>query len=299
MSATTGSVVRPETVARPRPAIRPIRVVMYVVLVLFAIFYLTPVYILLITGLKSFQEVNLEHMWAFPHTFSLQSFYDALFGSEASAMAGIAPNFINSFEMTIPATLLSALLGSLNGYVLSKWKFKGSNVLFPLILFGLFIPYQAILIPLTRTMLALGLYGTIPGLIFAHTVYGIPICTLIFRNYYATVPGEMIEASRIDGAGFFGVYRYIVLPLSLPGFIVVAIWQFTSIWNDFLFGVILSPNPSTKPVMVAVFNLAGAYSVQWNIQMAGALAAALPTLLVYILLSRYFVRGLLAGSLKG
>jgi glucose/mannose transport system permease protein len=299
MSATTGSGARAETAARPGRGFRPIRLVMYVVLVLFAIFYLTPVYILLITGLKSFPEISLDRMWAFPQVFSLQSFYDALFGSEASAIAGIAPSFINSVEMTVPATIFSATLGSLNGYVLAKWRFKGSNILFPLILFGLFIPYQAVLIPLTRTMLALGLYGSIAGLIFAHTVYGIPICTLIFRNYYATVPNEMIEASRIDGAGFFGIYRHIVFPLSLPGFIVVAIWQFTSIWNDFLFGLILSPNPSTRPVMVAVFNLAGAYSVQWNIQMAGALTAALPTLVVYILLSRYFVRGLLAGSLKG
>jgi glucose/mannose transport system permease protein len=187
----------------------------------------------------------------------------------------------------------------LNGYVLAKWRFRGADILFPVILFGMFIPYQAILIPLTQTMQQLGLYGTIPGLIFAHVVYGIPITTLIFRNYYATVPNEMLEAARIDGANFFGIYRWVLLPLSMPGFIVVAIWQFTSIWNDFLFGVMLTQNPSVQPVMVAVYNLAGAYSVQWNVQMAGALLAALPTLVVYTLLGRYFVRGLLAGSLKG
>jgi glucose/mannose transport system permease protein len=290
--ATTGSV------AKGRP-VRPLRLVMYAVLIVFAIFYLLPVYVLLITGLKSFVEVSLDRMWNLPLTLSLQSFQDALLGSETSAIRGLAPAFRNSLLMTIPATIISAMLGSLNGYVLAKWKFPGADVLFPLILFGMFIPYQAVLIPLTQTMQQIGLYGTIPGLIFVHVVYGIPITTLIFRNYYATVPNEMIEASRVDGAGFVGIYRYIVFPISVPGFIVVAIWQFTSIWNDFLFGIMLTQNPAVQPVMVAVYNLAGAYSVQWNIQMAGALMAALPTLVVYALLGRYFLRGLLAGSLKG
>ena len=191
------------------------------------------------------------------------------------------------------------MLGSVNGYVLSKWKFRGADLLFPVILFGMFIPYQAVLIPLVQTMQALGLYGSIPGLIFVHVVYGIPITTLIFRNYYATVPSELIEAARIDGAGILGVYRLIMLPLSWPGFVVVIIWQFTSIWNEFLFAIVLTSNPQVQPIMVALNNLAGSYSVQWNIQMAGALMAALPTLLVYVLLGRFFLRGLLAGSLKG
>lgn len=278
---------------------RPLRVLIYVLLVAFAIFYLMPVYVLLLTGMKSFPEVSLDRMWHLPLTLSFQSFQDALFGSSESQIRGLAPNFMNSLLMTIPATIISAMLGSLNGYVLAKWKFRGANVLFPAILFGMFIPYQAILIPLTQTMQQLGLYGTLPGLVFVHVVYGIPITTLIFRNYYATVPNELVEAARIDGAGFFGIYRNILFPLSLPGFIVVSIWQFTSIWNDFLFGVMLTQNPTVQPVMVAVYNLAGAYSVKWNIQMAGALSAALPTLVVYILLGRYFLRGLLAGSLKG
>ena len=191
------------------------------------------------------------------------------------------------------------MLGSVNGYVLSKWKFRGADVLFPVILFGMFIPYQAVLIPLVQTMQLLGLYGSIPGLVFVHVVYGIPITTLIFRNYYATVPSELVEAARIDGAGILGVYRQILLPLSWPGFVVVIIWQFTSIWNEFLFAIVLTSNPQVQPIMVALNNLAGSYSVQWNIQMAGALMAALPTLLVYVLLGRFFLRGLLAGSLKG
>jgi glucose/mannose transport system permease protein len=201
--------------------------------------------------------------------------------------------------LTVPATLISAVLGSVNGYVLAKWKFRGADVLFPVILFGMFIPYQAVLIPLVQTMQALGLYGSIPGLVFVHVVYGIPITTLIFRNYYATIPGELVEAARIDGSGILGVYRHIMFPLSLSGFVVVIIWQFTSIWNEFLFAIVLTSNPNVQPIMVALNNLAGSYSVQWNIQMAGALMAALPTLLVYVLLGRFFLRGLLAGSLKG
>jgi glucose/mannose transport system permease protein len=284
--------------AKARP-IRPGRLPIYAILILFALFYLMPIYVLLVTGMKSFAEVSLDRMWDLPRSFSLDSFRDAWFGNEQSAIRGLANNFYNTILLTVPATLISAMLGSINGYVLAKWKFRGADVLFPLILFGMFIPYQAILIPLVQTTQSLGLYGTIPGLIFVHVVYGIPITTLIFRNYYAGVPTELVEASRIDGAGILGVYRHILFPLSLPGFVVVIIWQFTSIWNEFLFAIVLTSNPRVQPIMVALNNLAGSYSVQWNVQMAGALMAALPTLLVYILLGRYFLRGLLAGSLKG
>lgn len=292
MSATT------LTPARRRP-IRLSRVLIYAVLVLFAAFYLMPVYVLLVTSLKSFTEVSLDRMWNLPQSFSLDSFRDAWFGNESTAIPGIGKNFVNSVLLTVPATLISAMLGSMNGYVLAKWKFRGADVLFPAILFGMFIPYQAILIPLVQTLNSVGLYGTIQGLVFVHIVYGIPITTLIFRNYYASVPSELVEASRIDGAGILGVYRHILFPISLPGFIVVMIWQFTSIWNEFLFAIVLTSNPKVQPITVALNNLAGSFSVQWNIQMAGALMAALPTLLVYIFLGRYFLRGLLAGSLKG
>jgi glucose/mannose transport system permease protein len=295
MSARAVSSVR-----RPRAAaLRPGRIAIYVTLVIFALFYLMPVYVLLVTGLKSFTEVTLDRMWSLPEGFSLDSFRDAWLGNQQTAIPGIAKNFWNTILLTAPATIISAILGSVNGYVLSKWKFRGADVLFPVILFGMFIPYQAVLIPLVQTMQLIGLYGSIPGLVFVHVVYGIPITTLIFRNYYATVPGELVEAARIDGAGILGVYRRIMLPLSWPGFVVVIIWQFTSIWNEFLFAIVLTSNPQVQPIMVALNNLAGSYSVQWNIQMAGALMAALPTLLVYILLGRFFLRGLLAGSLKG
>jgi len=284
------------------PKSRPIRlsrVLIYAVLIAFAAFYLMPIYVLLVTGLKSFTEISLDRMWTLPQSFSLESFRDAWFGNESTAIPGLSNNFFNSVQLTVPATLISAMLGSMNGYVLAKWKFRGSEVLFPAILFGMFIPYQAILIPLVQTLQTLHLYGSIPGLILVHVIYGLPITTLIFRNYYAGVPTELVEAARIDGANILGIYRYILFPISLPGFIVVMIWQFTSIWNEFLFAIVLTSNPKVQPITVALNNLAGSYSVQWNIQMAGALLAAIPTLLVYIFLGRYFLRGLLAGSLKG
>jgi len=277
--------------------LHPARLLLYLVLIAFALYYLMPVYVLVVTSLKSFAEVNLYRMWNPPRTFSLESFRRALFGG--MGYQGLAPNILNSVIMVLPATLISAALGSLNGYIFARWQFRGANTLFTVALFGMFIPYQSILIPLVQTLRSIGLYGTVPGLILTHVIYGIPITTLIFRNYYATVPKELVEAARIDGAGLLGVYRRIMLPLSLPGFAVVLIWQFTSIWNDFLFAVTIAQNPAVQPVTVALNNLAGSFIVEWNVQMAGALLAALPTLLVYIFLGRYFMRGLLAGSLKG
>ncbi len=274
---------------------------LYLILILFAAFYLMPIYVLLITGLKSFVEVSLDRMWDLPRTLSFDSFLRAWNGEVTpnGKIEGLAPNFVNSVYLAVPGTLLSALLGSVNGYILSKWKFRGADVLFPAILFGMFIPYQSILIPLVQLLQAMNLYGSIPGLIFVHIVYGIPITTLIFRNYYATIPNDLIESAKIDGAGLIGIYRHILAPISAPGFVVVLIWQFTSIWNEFLFAVVLTNKPAVQPITVALNNLAGSFIVEWNVQMAGALLAALPTLLVFIFLGRFFMRGLLAGALKG
>ncbi|GAJ10264.1 unnamed protein product, partial [marine sediment metagenome] len=212
---------------------------------------------------------------------------------------GLSGSFFNSVLLVIPATIISALFGSLNGYVLAKWRFYGSDLIFTMILFGMFIPYQSIIIPLVLTLQKLHVYGTVPGLILVHVIYGIPISTLIFRNYYITVPTEMVEASKIDGANFLGIYRWVIFPLSMPGFAVAMIWQFTSIWNDFLFGLIVTPNPASQPITVALNNLAGSYIVQWNVQIAGALITALPPILVYVFLGRFFLKGLMQGSLKG
>ena len=265
-------------------------IVRFVVLLLLAGFFLLPVWVMLITGLKPFADVSLAEMWDLPSGFYLDNFL--------AAFDALAPNLLNSILLAVPAALISSLLGSMNGYILSKWRFPGADIIFTLFLFGMFIPYQSILIPLVQFMDAINLVGGIPGLILVHVVYGIPITTLIFRNYYATLPMEVVESARIDGAGFFGVYRHLVLPLSLPGFAVVLIWQFTNIWNEFLFAIVLT-RPDTWPVTVALNNLAGTQIVEWNVQMAGALLAALPTLVVYIVLGRFFLRGLMAGALKG
>ena len=262
----------------------------FAILLAFAAFFLLPVWVMLITGLKPFDQVSLSTMWDLPKGIFFDNFL--------AAWDQLAPNLWNSVLLAVPAAAISAVLGSMNGYVFSKWKFRGSDIIFTAFLFGMFIPYQSILIPLVQFLNTINLVGGIPGLILVHIVYGIPITTLIFRNYYATVPTELIESSRIDGAGFFGIYRHIILPLSIPGFAVVLIWQFTNIWNEFLFAIVLT-GPDSWPVTVALNNLAGSQIVEWNVQMAGALIAALPTLIVYIVLGRYFLRGLMAGALKG
>jgi glucose/mannose transport system permease protein len=290
---------RGETAGRGRGGHRALGVVASAVLVLASVFYLLPFYVLAVTSMKSFAEVSLARMWALPSGLYFSSFVQAWQGSPAHGQRGLEANFLNSVKLTVPATVLSAWLGSMNGYVLAKWRFRGADVVFPAILFGMFIPYQSILIPLVQTLQHIGLYGSLLGLIFVHVVYGIPITTLIFRNYYATVPNELIEAGTVDGAGLWGIYQRIIVPLSPPAFVVAAIWQFTSIWNDFLFGVTVTSQPDVQPITVALNNLAGSFVVEWNVQMGGALLAALPTLLVYVFLGRYFMRGLMAGSLKG
>ncbi len=262
----------------------------YIPLILAAFFYLIPLYVMLVTGLKGFEEVSLKTMWDLPKAIRFDNFIEAY--------NKLAPYLWNSFNMVFPAAIISSILGSLNGYVLSKWKFKGSEIIFPAILFGMFIPYQSILIPLVEFMRSINMYGGLPGLVLAHVIYGIPITTLTFRNYYATIPRELIEASRIDGCGLLSSYWHILLPISAPAFVVVIIWQFTSAWNDFLFAVVLT-SPSNWPVTVALNNMAGSQIIAWNVQMAGSFLAAVPTLLVYIFLGRYFLRGLMAGALKG
>jgi glucose/mannose transport system permease protein len=266
---------------------------LYIPLIALAIFYLLPMYVMLVTGFKSFEEIDLQTMWNLPKGIAFDNYIEA-YGT-------LAPSLWNSFLMVIPATLISSMLGSLNGFILAKWKFRGADFIFPFILFGMFIPYQSILIPLVvfvNTILKPIHMTGIPALIIAHVIYGIPITTLTFRNYYASLPQELLEAAKMDGADMLGIYRWILLPISIPSFVVVLIWQFTSAWNDFLFAVVLTGNRSW-PITVALNNMAGSQIISWNVQMAGSLLAALPTLLVYIFLGRYFLRGLLAGSLKG
>lgn len=279
--------------AIPRKSVSPRfgGLLLWLALILALLFYIMPVYVMVVNGLKEATNVSLTTMWNLPN--SVQG------GGFIEAARKLWPNMQNSFLMVIPATIISSFLGSLNGYLLSKWKFRGADVLFIIMLFGFFIPYQTVLLPLVRFLQSIHLYGTIPGLILCHVVYGLPITTLMFRNYFAGVPTELIEAASVDGASMLTTFYRVMLPLSVPAYIVVGIFQFTNIWNDFLFGVTVVPNPAAQPVTIALNNLSGSFSVDWNVVMAGAVIAALPTALVYIFLGRHFVRGLLAGSVKG
>jgi glucose/mannose transport system permease protein len=261
------------------------------ILVFALIMFLLPIYVMVINGLKDSQHVSLSTMWNLPESFGIGGF--------EGAWKQLGPNMYNSLLMVVPATFLSAMLGAVNGYFLSKWKFRGADLVFTIILFGFFIPYQVILLPLVQFTQTIGVYGTITGLILVHVIYGIPVTTLIFRNFYAGVPTELVEAAIVDGGNKYQIFTTIMFPLALPAFMVVGIFQFTNIWNDFIFGVTVVPNPQAQPVTIALNNLSGNFSVDWNVVMAGAVLAALPTAIVYILLSRYFVRGLLAGSVKG
>jgi glucose/mannose transport system permease protein len=275
----------------PRRKLGVGRVVIFALLIAATLFYLMPVYVMVINGLKDKSYMTLSDMWKLPLYLNGGGF--------PMAWEVLSPNLWASLRMVIPATIFSSLLGAVNGYLLSKWKFRGSDVVFTLILFGMFIPYQAILIPLIQFLNQIGIYGKWQGLVLVHVIYGIPITSLIFRNYFTNVPTELVEAARIDGAGLIQTFFQIMLPLSLPAFVVVGIFQFTNIWNDFLFGVTVVFNPADQPVTVALNNLNGTNSVDWTVVMAAAVLSALPTALVYIFLGRFFIRGLLAGSMKG
>ena len=211
----------------------------------------------------------------------------------------IGNNFVNSLQFTIPATIISVILGSMAGYVFSKIRFRGAGILFFVAVLALYIPPTSIIIPLTKFMSSIGLFNTTLGLVFVHIVFGMPITTLLFRNYYSNIPDDLVESAKIAGCGTFDIYRRILLPLSAPGFVVVAIFQFTNIWNEFFIGVTLTMGEASQPVTVAVANLVGTTFVPWNIQMAGALIMAIPVIVVYIVLMKWVIRGLLAGAVTG
>jgi glucose/mannose transport system permease protein len=264
--------------------------IVYFPLIAASAFFLLPVFVMVNTGLKSFAEVNFHEMWILPREPRFEAFVEAI--------RTLSVNIRNSFMVSLPAASISALIGSINGYVLTKWPFKGSQLLYYAIIFGIFIPLQTILIPLVVVLRNIGLYSTIPGLILAHVVYGIPITTLMFRNYYVSIPDSLIESASMDGMGILRIYNSICLPLSGPVFGVTFVWQFTQIWNEFLFSLVITQNPRVQPVNVALSNLAGSYYVEWNVQMAGAIVVGVPTLLIYVFLGRFLVRGLLSGSVK-
>lgn len=262
----------------------------YIVLGIFAIGFLLPLYVMITASLKPSIDAGIAKMWQLPIPFDAAGL--------AEAWSRLSPNMLNSLAVTIPATIISSLIGSVNGFLLSKIRFRFSNAAFVAILLGMYIPFQAVLVPLVQFLQFLGLYGTLAGLTIVHVIYGIPIVTLIFRNYYVSIPSSLVEAAEIDGAGVIRTYLQVFLPLSAPAFVVSAIFQFTNIWNDFLFGLVVIPSGARQPLTVALNNLSGTTSVDWNTVMAGALIAALPTVVIYLFAGKFFVRGLVAGSVK-
>jgi glucose/mannose transport system permease protein len=276
------------------------RALIYLTLFLFALFYLLPLYVMGVNSLKPLAEITGGNMMALPSEWTLEPWRSAWSTAQIGVEpTGLKPYFLNSILMVVPAVAISTIIGALNGYVLTKWRFRGDTWVFGLMLFSCFIPFQIVLIPMAVVLGKLGLAGSVPGLILVHVVYGIGFTTLYFRNYYASFPTELVRAAMIDGAGFFRIFWRILLPVSGPIAVVSVIWQFTNIWNDFLFGV--SFGGTSQPMTVALNNLVQSSTgvKEYNVHFAGAILAALPTLFVYIVAGRYFVRGLMAGSVKG
>ena len=277
------------------------RTLIYLVLLLFALFYLLPFFVMLVNSVKPLPEITGGNMLALPQHWTIAPWLSAWSTAQIGVEpTGLRPYFINSIIMVVPAVAISTILGALNGFVLTKWRFRGDTILFGLMLFSCFIPFQIVLIPMARMLGILGLAGSLPGLILVHVVYGLGFTTLYFRNYYAAFPTELVRAAMIDGAGFFRIFWRIMLPVSGPIAVVSVIWQFTNIWNDFLFGASFS-GPHSTPMTVALNNLVQSSTgvKEYNVHFAGAILAALPTLFVYIVAGRFFVRGLMAGSVKG
>ena len=290
--------------------------VIYGLLLLFAVIYLLPLVVMVMTSLKPLDEVTGGNMFWFPRDLTFEPWAKA-WGTACVGLtcAGIKGYFWNSIKMVVPAVIISSLLGALNGYVLTKWRFPGHKLVFGMMLFACFIPFQSILIPMAtilgklghagRTLqdtlgASMGLGNPTVNLVLVHVIYGLGFTTLFFRNYYETFPTELVKAAMIDGAGFFQIFRRILLPNSAPIFIVTVIYQFTNIWNDFLFGATFAAGDAS-PMTVALYNIVNTSTgvIEYNVNMAAAIIAAAPTLVVYILAGRYFVRGLMTGAVKG
>jgi glucose/mannose transport system permease protein len=277
------------------------RFLVYGALALVCLYYLTPLFVMVVTSLKSLDEIRGGNLVAPPREPSFAAWEKAWSGACTGVQCeGLKGYFWNSVRFVVPAVLISTLIGAFNGYVLTKWRFRGSDTLFLLLLIGCFIPFQVVLLPMAQTLGRLGIANSTAGLVFVHVVYGLAFTTLFFRNFYVAVPDELVKAARIDGAGFFRIFWRIILPLSTPIVVVSIIWQFTQIWNDFLFGVVFSSG-ERQPITVALNNLVNTSTgvKEYNVDMAAAIIAALPTLFVYVVAGRHFVRGLTAGAVKG
>ncbi|MDP1731623.1 MAG: carbohydrate ABC transporter permease [Devosia sp.] len=296
MSQAQSGIVR-----RQGPRQIALRILLFAVLGLFCLYYLIPLAVMISTSLKSLDEIRTGSLISLPHEISLDAWSKAWSSACVGVRCtGLEPYMWNSFLMVVPAVLISTFLGAINGYALTKWRFPGANVIFALMLFGAFIPFQIVLLPMARTLGYFGLAGSVYGLVFVHTVYGLAFTTLFFRNFFVSVSDGIVQAAKIDGAGFFPIFFKLMLPMALPTIVVSVIWQFTQIWNDFLFGIAFTVGDS-NPVTVALNNIVATSTgvKEYNVDMAAAIIAGLPTLLVYVLAGSYFVRGLSAGAVKG
>ena len=287
--------------ARPKPVFSRRNIFLYGTLFVVAVYYALPLYVMVVTSLKGMPEIRLGNIFSPPVEVTFQPWVKAW--SQACTglnCDGLSRGFWNSVIITVPSVVLSIIIASVNGYALANWRFKGANVFFTILIFGAFIPYQVLLYPMVILLRELGLYGSLWGLVLVHTIFGMPILTLLFRNYFSSIPEELFKAARVDGAGFWGIFLQIMVPMSLPIFVVAMILQVTGIWNDFLFGVVYS-KPSSYPMTVQLNNIVNSVQgvKEYNVNMAATILTGLVPLIVYFASGKLFVRGIAAGAVKG
>ena len=286
---------------KPRKSFSRRNIFLYGTLITIALFYALPLYVMFITSLKGMPEIRLGNVFSPPLEVTFQPWVKAW--SEACTgltCNGLSTGFWNSVQITIPSVVLSIIIASVNGYALSNWKFKGADAFFTILIFGAFIPYQVMLYPIVIMLREVGLYGSLGGLVLVHTVFGMPILTLLFRNYFTSLPEELFKAARVDGARFWAIYAKVMVPMSLPIFTVAVILQVTGIWNDFLFGVVYT-SPDNYPMTVSLNNIVNSTQgvKEYNVNMAATILTGLVPLSIYLVSGRLFVRGIAAGAVKG
>ena len=286
---------------RPGKILNPTRIMVYGVLIVAAIYYLLPLYIMITTSMKGLPEIRMGNIFALPVEITFAPWAKA-WDSACTGLycEGLKTGFWNSVIITVPSVIVSIAIASVNGYALSNWKFKGSEVFFTILIFGSFIPFQVMLYPLVIVTREMGIFGSLWGIIFIHTIFGMPILTLLFRNYFASLPEELFKAARVDGAGFWGIFFKIMVPMSVPIFVVAVILQITGIWNDFLFGVVFA-GTENFPMTVQLNNIVNSKQgvTEYNVNMAATILTGAVPLIVYFLSGKYFVRGIAAGAVKG
>ena len=287
--------------AKPRRRLSPANIMLYGTLLVFSLYYLLPLWVMIMTSVKGMPEIRMGNIFAPPVEVTFQPWVKAW--SEACTglnCDGLSRGFWDSVQILIPSVFFSIIVASINGYALVNWRFKGSDVFFTILIFGSFIPYQIMLYPIVILLREMGIYGTLWGLVLVHTIFGMPILTLLFRNYFSSLPEELFKAARVDGAGFWGIYFRIMLPMSLPIFVVAIILQVTGIWNDFLFGVVYT-KPELYPMTVQLNNIVNSVQgvKEYNVNMAATLLTGLVPLIVYFVSGKLFVRGIAAGAVKG